>query len=168
MSRTTGINRRAGAAAELLAAALLPLLAPPSARADEFRAMPGLWRITYEVEGAAADDVGSHEPRVSWHCLHEASDPWIVFAQLETPAGMTCKATSQDRNSTSLRWQWECRGPGPEESADVVEMTGAVIFDSPQHYRGWVKLTGTLLGYPLLTKSKLEGTRKAACTSPLD
>jgi hypothetical protein len=159
----------------VLGSALAAALIPAAVRADEFLAMPGLWQTTYEVDGAAADanDHGTNgnrgnERRVVWHCVDEAADPWIAFAQLRDLPGMTCKIGSQERNSTSLKWQAQCRGPGPEAVADVIEVAGAISFDSPQHYRGWVKFSGTLLGYPIQSSAKLEGSRKAACTSPAD
>ena len=155
----------------VLAGALAAALLPAAARADEFLAMPGLWRTTYEVDGAA--DIfdqprAADEPRVVWHCVDEAADPWVAFAQLRDLPGMTCKKALQERNSTSLKWQVRCRGPGPDTAADVIEVSGSVAFDSPQHYRGWVKISGTLMGNPVQTRSKVEGTRKAACTSPAD
>ena len=150
----------------VLAGALAAALLPAAARADEFLAMPGLWRTTYEVDGAA--EKSADEPRVVWHCVDEAADLWVAFAQLQDLPGMTCKKALQERNSTSLKWQAQCRGPGPETAADMIEVSGSVVFDSPQHYRGWVRISGTLMGYPLQTRSKVEGTRKAACTSPAD
>ena len=54
---------------------------------------------------------------------------------------------------------------GARRCADVIEASGAIVFDSPQHYTGWVKFSGTLMGYPLQSGSKIEGMRKAACTS---
>jgi hypothetical protein len=131
-----------------------------TARADGFLAMPGLWRITYEVEAAG--------PRVVWHCVDEKSDPWIAFAQLQDLPGMTCAKTQQDRKSTSLNWKMRCQGPGPDAVADVLEISGTILFDSPQHYNGWVRFSGTLLGYPVDSRSKIDGSRKAACTSPSD
>jgi hypothetical protein len=162
-------------ATTILSSALAAVLIPAAARADEFLAMPGLWQSTYEVDGAApiANDHGANEKRGNerrgvWHCVDEAADPWIAFAQLRDLPGMTCKIGSQERSSTSLKWQAQCRGPGPEAVADVIEVAGAISFDSPQHYRGWVKFSGTLLGYPIQSSAKLEGSRKAACTSPAD
>jgi hypothetical protein len=159
------MNAFVTACSTLLTCALAAALIPAAARADEFLAMPGLWQTTYEVDGAAAKD---NAPRVVWHCVDEAADPWVAFAQLQDLPGMTCKKGSLERNSTSLEWQSRCRGPGPDGVADVIDVTGAISFDSPQHYRGWVKFSGTLMGYPLQSGSKVEGTRKAACTSPSD
>ncbi|HWM68151.1 MAG TPA: DUF3617 family protein [Steroidobacteraceae bacterium] len=156
--------------ARLLITTLAAALMPAAARADEFLAMPGLWQTAYEVDGATAgaDDNKGSAPRVVWHCVDEAANPWVSFAQLQDLPGMTCKASSQERSSTSLKWQTECHGPGPEAVADVIEVSGAIVFDSPQHYRGWVRFNGTLMGYPLHSSSKVEGTHKAACTSPSD
>jgi hypothetical protein len=126
--------------------------------------LPGLWQTTYEIQGAAAAD----DPKVVWHCVQEAADPWASFAQLRELPGMSCTRPSLEYKSTSLKWKTECRGPGPADNADVIRSQGAIVFDSPQHYAGWVKLSGTLMGYPLQSSSKVEGSRRAACTSPSD
>jgi len=149
----------------MLAGLLASMLVCAAALADEFLALPGLWKTTYETEGSSPE---SHAPKVVWHCVDEEADPWVAFAQLEDPPGMTCSRSSLQRNSTSLKWKTQCRGPGPDVVADVIEASGAIMFDSPQHYTGWVKFSGTLMGYPLQSSSKIEGTRKAACTSPTD
>jgi hypothetical protein len=149
----------------MLAGLLASVLVPAAAQADEFLALPGLWKTTYEIEGASPE---AREPRVVWHCVFEEADPWVSFAQLQDLPGMTCSRSSLQRNSTSLKWKVQCRGPGADAAADVIEATGVIVFDSPQHYTGRVKFSGTVMGYPLQSGSKLEGTRKAACTSPSD
>jgi hypothetical protein len=150
----------------MLGGLLAGVLIPAAAQADEFLAMPGLWKTTYEIEGASLQT--REQPRVVWHCVDEQADPWASFAQLQDVPGMTCSRSSLQRNSTSLKWKMQCRGPGPDTVADVIDASGAIVFDSPQHYTGWVKFSGTLLGYPLQSGSKVEGSRKAACTSPSD
>ena len=147
------------------ASLLAGMLICAAAQADEFLAMPGLWKTTYELEGVSAEP---HEPKVVWHCVDEQADPWVSFAQLQDLPGMTCSRSSLQRNSTSLKWKTQCHGPGPDAGADVIEAAGAVVFDSPQHYTGWVKFSGRLMGYPVRSGSKIEGQRKAACTSPSD
>ena len=77
-------------------------------KADEFLALPGLWKTTYEVEGASPE---SREPRVVWHCVDEQADPWVSFAQLQDLPGMTCSRSSLQRNSTSLKWKAGARRP---------------------------------------------------------
>jgi hypothetical protein len=148
------------------AGVLAALLAPASATADEFRALPGLWKTTYELQGAVAG--GAADAKVVWHCVDEAADPWVSFAQLQDLPGMKCARPLLQYQSTSLKWKTECYGPGPAGSADVIRSEGAIVFDSPQHYTGWVKFSGTLMGYPLQSGSKVEGSRQAACTSPSD
>ena len=147
------------------ASLLAGMLVCAAAQADEFLAMPGLWKTTYELEGAGPEP---HEPKVVWHCVDEEADPWVAFAQLQDLPGMTCSRSSLQRNSTSLKWKNQCRGPGPDTVADVIEVSGAIVFDSPQHYTGWVRFSGKLMGYPLSSGSKVDGIRKAACTSPSD
>ena len=75
--------------------------------------MPGLWQTTYEVEGAAG------KTNVVWHCVDEAADPWVAFAQLQDLPGMTCTKVSLERNSTSLKWQSRCQGPGPDAACPL-------------------------------------------------
>jgi len=151
-------------------AGLLASMLVSTVRADEFLAMPGLWKTTYEVEGVGTTDA----PRVVWHCVDEEADPWEAFAHLQDLPGMACSRDSLHRTSTSLKWTARCRGAGAAGTAgtdlanDVVEVSGAIVFDSAQHYTGWVKLSGTLMGYPLHSGTKIDGLRKAACTSPKD
>jgi hypothetical protein len=156
---------RAGVLKALWLSGVAALLASAVARADEFLALPGLWMTSYVVRGKPD---GTSTPRVLWHCVDEETDPWVSFAQLHDLPGMTCTRSSLQRTSTSLKWQTRCLGPGASASADVINSEGAVLFDSPQHYTGWVKFSGSLMGYPLESVSDIEGTRRAACTSPED
>src|SRR5271163_4663698 len=106
-----GAARCAGAAgicAVLCAGLVGKLLAPAVASADEFLALPGLWKTTYEVEGVASRVIP--ERKVVWRCVDEAGDPWVSFAQLQDLPGMTCTRPSLQFQSTSLRWKTECRG----------------------------------------------------------
>ena len=137
-----------------LATGLLVLLCG-AAGADPFGAMPGLWKNTYQVEGA-----GEQPPR--WHCVVEDANPWEAYAQIRQPKGYACKRTAFERTLTALSWRWECSGPEPFVSE------GSLVFDSPKHYSGTVTLSGSLLDYPLHSRMKVEGTRLAACTSPSD
>ena len=130
------------------------------AHADSFGAMPGLWSTTYQVQQDAAPPPADAQPR--WHCVDEAADPWLEFAQLRVPKGYSCKRVSFDRSVSSLKWRLECSGP----SSFVNE--GSLVFDTPKHYSGEVRLSGSLMDYPVQTRIKLEGNRKAACTSPSD
>jgi hypothetical protein len=139
--------------------------ATTTATAGEFRALPGLWKTTYEIRGGATKP---NEPKVLWHCVDEEADPWVSFAQLQDLPGMTCTRPSLERTSLSLKWRSECRGPGPATRADLVVTEGAIVFDSPQHYTGWVKFSGTVMGYPIQSVADVEGARQAACTSPSD
>jgi hypothetical protein len=150
-SRTDTVAAFAGAAALLLVCA--------AASADEFLALPGLWKTTFEVRGAPTD---SHEPKVLWHCVYEDADPWSSFAQLQDLPGLACTRPSLERTSTSLKWRTECRG------ATLIVSEGAVVFDSPQHYKGWVRFSGTVMDYPIQSVTDIEGERAAACTSPAD
>jgi len=147
------MNRNACLQALLLAA--LSLRSRPAA-ADEFMALPGLWKTTItSAAGAAA-------PEVQWHCVDEDADPWVDFAQIDAAKDAACTRTSFERTATSLKWQLDCSAPWP------VRNEGSIVFDAPAHYSGSVKLKGTLMSYPLDQLVHLEGQRYAACTSPSD
>jgi hypothetical protein len=135
--------------------ALTVLLVPVICTADDFMALPGLWKTTYR-------QAGQDEPKILWHCVAEDTDPWVAFAQLEDGQGMSCTLSKQERTSTSLEWRIECKG------AAAVTGEGRIVFDSTQHYTGSVKFTGTLWGYPLQSVTQIEGKRYAVCTSPRD
>lgn len=139
------------------AAALAALLLCGAAGADQFGAMNGLWKTTYQVEGG-----WDKAPEPRWRCAVEGEDPWLSYAQLRQPPGYSCRRTSFERTGSALKWRWECAGPEPFSSE------GALTFDTPKHYSGEVTLSGSLLDYPLRTRLKVEGSRVAACTSPTD
>lgn len=139
--------------------ALAVLLVPVVGVADDFMALPGLWKTSTQ-EGAAGPETAG--PQILWHCVDEDQDPWTAFARLPDAAEMSCTRARQERTSTSLTWKIECTG------AAAVTSEGSIVFDSPQHYTGTVRFTGTLLGYPLRTVTQIEGKRYAACTSPRD
>ncbi|MDB5971275.1 MAG: hypothetical protein JWQ90_3725 [Hydrocarboniphaga sp.] len=143
-------------ASGLVCVGLLPVV---PARADEFGAMPGLWKTTLQVQSAD----GAQQPIVEWHCVDEDADPWIDFARLpQTSADTSCKRSAFERSATALQWQMSCAIPGPLNSS------GRIVFDAPQHYTGTVTTDGRLLGFPLHSVTSMTGERLAACTSPKD
>ena len=112
---------------------------------------------------------GTRTPRVLWHCVDEETDPWVSFASIARPAGYDLHPIVPATNEHLAQMaRPSVSGPGASASADVVNSEGAIVFDSPQHYTGWVKFSGVLMGYPLESVSDIEGTRRAACTSPED
>jgi hypothetical protein len=142
--------------------ALVVLLVPVIGAADDFMAMPGLWKTSYETAQDASSGANTAEPQILWHCVDEEADPWTEFARLLDTPGMSCARPTLERTSTSLKWKIECKG------AATVTGEGSIVFDSPQHYTGSVRFSGTLLGYPLRSVTRIEGQRFAACTSPKD
>jgi hypothetical protein len=143
-------NRALGVAALLLCGA---------AGADQFGAMPGLWKTTFEDLDAKAPAAA---PQPRWHCADEQADPWLEYAQLREPKGYSCKRVSFERTLSTLKWKLACEGPSSYTSE------GSLVFDSPKHYSGTVTLGGMLQEYPWQTRLKVEGNRVAACTSPSD
>jgi len=124
---------------------------------SNFLGMPGLWQTVLRTEHA-----GSAAPQVVWHCVYEDADPWIAFAQIQTPKNESCIRKSYQRTPTSLRWALDCSG------SVALSNVGFVVFDTAQHYHGRVKITGTFMGYPISDSIIVDGTRRAACTSPQD
>lgn len=135
------------------AGALLLLSGIAAVQADDFGAMPGLWKTTYSLEPGSAGTV----PQLQWHCVDEAADPWQAFAQLDARAP-ACKSATYERTVSSLKWHRAC-GTAPSE--------GSLVFDSPKHYIGTVTLLGGK-GRAPNNSLRVEGERVAACTSPSD
>lgn len=122
-------------------------LRPVHADPGDFQAMPGLWKITLHTfkNGHAGADV------VKWKCLFDGGDPWKTFVGVMAP-DMDCQRGGEHRTSTALAWTLRC---GARSGG------GHIALDSPEHYRGGVKLGGQDVLY-------IEGKRQAACTSPSD
>jgi hypothetical protein len=142
------------AVAVLLVIIFLPLKGP----AEEFKALPGLWKTTLHAQGKNKA-TPSH---VQWHCVIEDENPFIAFARLPMVAHETCQRKSLVRRSTSLQWQLDCTGDF------TLTNEGSLNFDTAKHYTGTVKLTGMVMGYPIDEILSVEGSRFAACTSPSD
>lgn len=66
----------------LIAMTLVAMALAPSARADEFEGMPGLWKTTL------SSGQGEKDPTyIQWHCVDEGADPWgCVRAVAHSPA----------------------------------------------------------------------------------
>lgn len=135
------------------AGALLLLSRIAAAQADDFGAMPGLWKTTYSLEPGSAGT----KPPLQWHCVDEEADPWQAFAQLDAHAP-ACKSATYERTVSSLKWHRAC-GAGPSE--------GSLVFDSPKHYSGTITARGGKAKAPP-SSLRVEGERVAACTSPSD
>jgi hypothetical protein len=129
-----------------------------NALADDFEAMPGLWKTTLSI-----GESSRHDPTyIQWHCVDEGADPWIAFARLPVLPHESCTRKGFVRTDTSLKWHLDCTG---EFS---ITHQGSLVFDSARHYTGRVELTGTVMGYPVEEVLRVEGERRAACTSPQD
>jgi len=109
----------------MLAGLLAGMLASPGRPGRTNSSLcPGLWKTTYEVEGASPEP---REPRVVWPLCRRASGPLGLIratARISSRHDLLEEAQLQ-RNSTSLKWKTQCRGPGPDAVADVIEASGA-------------------------------------------
>lgn len=137
---------------------LIALIPPVTAQADEFKAMPGLWKTILRAHNADKA-TPSH---VQWQCVIEDENPFIAFARLPLVAHETCARKTFTRRSTSLQWRLDCTG------GFTLTNEGSLNFDSAKHYTGTVKLNGMVMGYPIDEVLSVEGWHKAACTSPQD
>jgi len=143
---------------KLIAAATIILLVAATGNAEDFTALPGLWKTTYQLKGAGPTEAS----QIKWHCVDEDDDPWISFAHLQVLPQESCKRVGFSHTSSSLKWRLDCTG------AYALTNDGSIVFDSPQHYSGTVKLTGALMGYPIDETIRVEGQHRAACTSAAD
>jgi uncharacterized protein DUF3617 len=141
-----------------VAALLVIIFVPLRGTAEEFKAMPGLWKTTLHAQGQNK----STRSYVQWQCVIEDENPFIAFARLPIVAHDTCERKSFVRRSTSLQWQLDCTGDF------TLTNEGSLNFETAKHYTGTVKLTGMVMGYPIDEVLSVEGSRVAACTSPSD
>jgi hypothetical protein len=137
---------------------LIVMFLPVSVPAEEFKALSGLWKTTLHAEG----NTKAKPSHVQWQCVVEDENPFVGFARLPAVAHETCQRRSFVRRSTSLQWQLDCTGDF------TLTNEGSLNFDSAKHYTGTVKLSGTVMGYPIDEVLSVEGSRQAACTSPSD
>ena len=137
---------------------LTVILLPLRVSTDEFKAMPGLWKTTLQAQ-SKSKAVPTH---VQWQCVIEDENPFIAYARIPLVAHETCQRKNFVRKRTSLQWQLDCTGDF------VLTNAGSLNFDSAKHYTGTVKMTGTVMGYPIDETLSVEGSRIAACTSPSD
>jgi hypothetical protein len=152
--RAEGFAMKSAAMMKTKALCLLAVLFTlPAVHADEFGAMPGLWKSVYTL----ASDAAGNAPPPRWHCVDEAADPWVAYAQLPAERPL-CKSARYERTLSSIKWKVAC-GAAPSE--------GALVFDSPKHYSGTISTGGAKGGAPRITL-RVEGERRAACTSPSD
>ena len=145
---------------KLTAGLMLTSLFAASSSADDFGAMPGLWNITVRNESDAG--TAQARPDAHWRCVDEGANPWTAFAETRVPAGYSCKRTAYERTATSLKWHLDCKG------ASAISSEGSIVFDSAKHYTGEVELKRVKNKDSQATKTTVEGTRVAACTSPQD
>jgi hypothetical protein len=136
---------------------LLILSTPRTDAENDFMAMPGLWKTTFRIQPASKS-----RDQTIWHCVDEAADPWISFAQLQVPEHESCLRKSYTRTATVLKWQVDCKGPFTAINE------GSINFDAATHYTGTIRMQGTFMGYPTNDVIAVEGERIAACTSPSD
>jgi hypothetical protein len=136
---------------------ILTMLIPPMiARADDFKALPGFWKTTLQAQGQ------NTPPYLQSQCVIEDENPFVAFARLPAVPHENCVRKNFTRRSTSLEWRLECTGDFN------LTNEGSLNFDTAKHYTGTVKLSGTVMGYPIDEVLIVEGSRYAACTSPSD
>jgi hypothetical protein len=145
---------------KFIAVVAILLLAIGTVRAEDndFKGLPGLWKTTSQIEGGGP----SVQTQIKWHCVDEDDDPWIAFVHLQVSPQASCKRVGFSKTSDSLKWRLECSG------AFAIINEGSLIFNTPLHYSGKVKLTGTMMGYPIEQTIDITGEHRAACTSPSD
>ena len=136
------------------------------AAADEFLAMPGLWKLSYRASGQGQPNAQRQAREQAWlaqplwRCVDEDTDPWRAYADL--PQQPACERLSVQRTSTSLRWQLQCN------NADWLSVKGRLVFDSATHFTGQISRVMRQDNQLLTEALEVSGQRVAACTSHLD
>lgn len=121
-------------------------------------AQPGMWRATVQLERNGQ----MMAPESHDHCAtaKEMHDDWsnISKSPMRNSPEETCKRTKFAQTSNSIQWSVECTGR-MKMAGD-----GSILFDSPQHYTGTIKMAGDMMGHPVNNVVHLEGRRIGACT----
>jgi uncharacterized protein DUF3617 len=132
------------------------LTTAPSTLAGTPKAEPGAWKITVTVTRNGRSDA----PRTDTICLTK-DQVQSLSTKLSEPRGSPgekCLRTSFNETDSTLDWKYQCTG---EFSMDT---DGSIKFDSPTHYTGTMKITGTIMGHSIDSSSAMEGTRIGDCT----
>jgi hypothetical protein len=124
----------------------------PCAWAGGLAADPGLWKVT--VSSAQTGQTHSDT-----NCIRKAdlNDPGAAFGQPPSNAQESCKRAKFEQTSKSVAWKFECSGQATMKSE------GNVTFDTPTHYTGAIRLTGTMMGRPIDNTIQMEGHRIGEC-----
>ncbi|HTT74632.1 MAG TPA: DUF3617 family protein [Candidatus Binataceae bacterium] len=136
------------------------LASPVRGERVEFKATPGLWKVTYRTQVTGEPDPAI----VKWRCVSEEQmdDPGTAFGKPAAPNGH-CTRTSYSQTSKSISWKYACTGASAKLNSH-----GSITFDTRLHYTGKIKVEGTVMGYPIANTIAVEGVHRAACTSPED
>lgn len=142
-----GVALRSAAAASSTAAIIL--LNAGSLAAEE-APQAGLWKLIAKLH--LADGTAREQSRSA--CL----TPTMLSNLAEIPSS-ACKQRVR-RDGFALNAQIECRAP---EGENKVEFEIQVSFDTPRHYSGTVRGTGSLNGRTIAASITLEGEWIAEC-----
>ena len=129
------------------------LLAGGLAYADGLQA--GYWKVTStpEINGAPAP------PNERMRCMTpaEVADLDTTFSPQANTVGATCERAEHEVTATSLKWRLKCTG-----QVDM-DVAGAFLFDTPQHYSAEVRSQMTMAGQTMQSRLKIEGERVGEC-----
>ena len=120
------------------------------ARGPELR--PGLWKFSETTQTVAGEP-----PHTFQHCLtptdvKDFGDNIIAGQGQRLTDRIHCQVTSFSETPSAINWTYRCAGESNLTSV------GAINFDSPSHYSGIIKTSGTMSSSLLI-----EGTRLGAC-----
>jgi hypothetical protein len=136
----------------LIAVAALTWASSTWAGGPELR--PGLWTFSESTQAVAAEPPHAFQRCLSPSDVKDFGDT-IVAGQGQSLTGkMRCQVTAFNETPSAINWTYRCAG-----ESNLISV-GSINFDSPSHYSGIIKTTGTMSSNLLI-----EGTRIGACVS---
>lgn len=143
MKRTTPIT----------ALLVVALFAASPAGADGLQA--GHWKVTSkpEINGRPGP------PNERMRCLTpaEVADVGTTFSPQANTVNATCERVEYAVTGTSLKWRLSCTGQV------TMDVAGAFLFDTPQHYSAEVRTQMTMAGQTSQSRVTIEGERVGEC-----
>ncbi len=118
---------------------------------------PGLWKLTTKslIPGVPMAE-NSHTACITPEMVKDPASAFARQSALQNATQTGCQQTHHFTGIT-LSWSMMCTGKS------AMSGSGAMTFDSPQHYSGTFTMTGSDPARPMTVTTTMEGQRVGEC-----
>jgi hypothetical protein len=138
--------------ATLIGIAALICASTTWARGPELR--PGLWKFSETTQAVATEPPHTFQRCLTPSDVKNFGDNFIPAQGQRLTDKVRCEVTAFSETRSAINWTYRCAG-----ESNLISV-GSINFDSPSHYSGIIKTSGTMSGSLLI-----EGTRIGSCPS---